>query len=205
MDAVILHEPASPRHLFLLFHGVGATPQDLAGLGLRLAQEFPQAAVVSVPGPDRSDLGAGLQWFSVLGVTEENRPARVAATLPRFLATVRSWQQRLGVAPADTTLVGFSQGAILSLAAAQAAPSPAARVVSLSGRYPELPTAAPGGVRIHFVHGDADPVIPAGHAHAAARALRERGAEVSLDVLPGLGHGINRAAEDRLVQRLATP
>jgi phospholipase/carboxylesterase len=205
MDAVILHAPASPRHLFLLFHGVGATPEDLAGLGLRLAHEFPQAAVVSMPGPDRSDLGAGLQWFSVLGVTEQNRPARVAATLPRFLATVHSWQQRLGVAPADTTLVGFSQGAILSLAAAQAAQPPAARVVSLSGRYPELPTAAPAGVRIHFVHGDADPVIPAGHAHAAARALQEHGAEVSLDVLPGLGHGISRAAEDRLVQRLRTP
>jgi phospholipase/carboxylesterase len=201
-DALILQAPARASHLFLLFHGVGANPQDLAPLGRRLAQEFPDAAVISVPGPDRSDLGAGLQWFSVRGVTEDNRPARVAATLPRFLDTVRHWQQHTGVPASATTLLGFSQGAILSLAATQAGPTPAARVVSLSGRYPELPASAPAGVRFHFIHGDADPVIPAAHAQRAAQALGDLGAAVSLDVLPGLGHGISRAAEDLLVQRL---
>ena len=201
-EALLLQSPPAPTHLFLLFHGVGAGAQDLAPLGVRLAQEFPDAAVVSVAAPDRSDLGRGLQWFSVLGVTEANRLDRVAATLPRFAAVVRAWQQRLGVAPGDTTLLGFSQGAIMSLAASEQENPPAGRVVSLSGRYPALPTRAPHGVRLHFVHGDADPVIPAAHAQAAAQALRSLGAEVTLDVLPGLAHGISRAAEDLLVTRL---
>ncbi|WP_216370080.1 hypothetical protein [Ramlibacter montanisoli] len=135
-EAIVLQSPPAAASLFLLFHGVGSTPQDLAPLGARLALEFPDAAVASIAAPDRSDLGAGLQWFSVLGVTEENRPQRVAATLPRFLATVQHWQQRTGVAASATTLVGFSQGAILSLSAAHASQPPAARVVSLSGRYP---------------------------------------------------------------------
>lgn len=204
-DALVLQAPAGASHLFLLFHGVGAAPHDLAPLGRRLAQEFPEAAVISVAAPDPSDLGAGLQWFSVRGVTEDNRPARVAATLPRFLDTVRHWQQHTGVPAAATTLLGFSQGGIMSLAAAHASPAPAARVVSLSGRYPELPASAPAGVRIHFIHGDADPVIPAAQAQRAARALGDLGASVSLDVLPGLGHGISRAAEDLLLQRLKQP
>jgi phospholipase/carboxylesterase len=79
--AVVVQSPAQARHLFLLFHGVGATPQDLVPLGGRLAREFPDAAIASIPGADRSELGGGFQWFSVSGVTEENRPARVAATL----------------------------------------------------------------------------------------------------------------------------
>ena len=201
-DALLLQSPASPRHLFLLFHGVGAGPQDLAPLGLRLAQAFPEAAVVSVGAPDRSDLGGGLQWFSVLGVTEANRLDRVAATLPRFVATVKGWQEHLGVAPGDTTLIGFSQGAIVSLASTQLPDAPAGRVVSLSGRYPALPARAPAGVRLDFVHGEADPVIPPGHARAAAEALRDLGADVTLDVLPGLAHGVSRVAEDLLVARL---
>lgn len=203
--AIVIQSPQAPRQLFVLFHGVGATPQDLVPLGGRLAREFPDAAVVSIPGPDRSDLGGGFQWFSVLGVTEENRPARVAATLDRFVQAVRDWQQRTGVVREATTLVGFSQGAIMALAAAQSAESPAARVVSLSGRYSELPREAPKDVRLHFIHGSADPVIPATHAQQAARQLEALGAAVTLDVVPGLPHGINRAAEDLLVQRLRQP
>jgi phospholipase/carboxylesterase len=201
-DGIVLQSPPQARELILLFHGVGASPQDLVPLGRRLAGEFPQAAVVSVPAPDRSDLGRGLQWFSVLGVTEQNRPQRVAATLDRFVDTVRYWQQRTGVATAGTTLIGFSQGAIMALAAAVSAQPPAARVVSLSGRFSELPGAAPAGVRIHFLHGDADPVIALAGAQEGARQLQALGATVTLDVLPGLGHGVSRASEELLVQRL---
>ncbi len=203
--AIVIQSPAAARALFLLFHGVGATPEGLVPLGERLAREFPAAAVVSIPGPDRSDLGAGYQWFSVRGVTEENRPQRVADTLERFRQTVQEWQQRTGVAASDTTLVGFSQGAILALAAAQSAPPLAGRVVSLSGRYPALPTEAPAGVRLHFIHGDADPVIPVAWARQAARTLEALGSPVTLDVLPRLAHGIDRRAEDLLVQRLRQP
>jgi len=201
-DGIVIQSPPQANALFLLFHGVGATPQDLVPLGARLAREFPQAAVISVPGPDRSDLGRGLQWFSVLGVTEQDRPQRVAATLARFLATVQAWQQRTGVAAEATTLVGFSQGAIMALESTTTPQPPAARVVSLSGRYSQLPTTAPAGVRIHFLHGDADPVIPAAFAQQAARQLQSLGADATLDVVPGLGHGVSATTEDLLVQRL---
>lgn len=202
---VVIQSPAQPRHLFLLFHGVGATPQDLVPVGRRLAREFPDAAVASVPAPDRSDFGAGFQWFSVAGVTEENRPARVAATLDRFMHVVQGWQQRTGVAREATTLVGFSQGAIMALAAAQASQPPAGRVVSLSGRYAQLPQAAPQDVRLHFIHGTADTVIAVTHAQQAARQMQALGADATLDLVPGLPHGINAAAEDLLVQRLRQP
>jgi len=146
--------------------------------------------------------GRTVPTWGAAGVTETNRPDRIAATLPRFVATVQDWQQRLGVTAADTTLLGFSQGAIMSLAASELPQPPAARVVSLSGRYPTLPTRAPTGVRIHFLHGTADPVIPVALAQAAATALQELGADVTLDVFPGLAHGISRASEERLMQRL---
>lgn len=201
-DALVLQSPQAPTALFLLFHGVGATPASLAPVGEQLARAFPSAAVVSVPAPDPSDLGAGLQWFSVRGITEANRPERVAATLPRFLECVKGWQRRLQVDAAGTTLVGFSQGAILALAAAFAQPAPAARVVSLSGRFAELPQRSPEGVRLHLVHGAADPVIPVAHAEQAHRTLQALGSSCTLDVVPGLGHGIDTRALELLIARL---
>ncbi|HEX7888777.1 MAG TPA: esterase, partial [Ramlibacter sp.] len=67
----------------------------------------------------------------------------------------------------------------------------------------ELTHRAPDGVRLHFIHGDADPVIAVQHARDAARQLQGLGAEVTLDVVPGLAHGIDRRAADLLLQRLA--
>ena len=202
MNDVVLQAPAAARRLFLLFHGVGATPRDLAPLGLRLAGTFADAAVVSVGAPDSSDFGSGFQWFSVLGVTEENRPARVQATLPRFVAAVQAWQERFGVTAKDTVLVGFSQGAIMALAASQLAQPSMGRVVSLAGRFPAPPTQPSRGVRIHLLHGEADPVVPCAHAQAAARALQSLGGDVTLDLFPGLAHGISREVEETLLSRL---
>ena len=201
-EALVLQRPEAPRELVLLFHGVGATARDLAPVGQQIAAAFPDALVASSPGPDASDLGAGRQWFSVRGVTEENRPARVQETLPRFLATVQDWRQQAGLGAAQTTLVGFSQGAIMALAAAAAPQPPAARVVSLSGRFDQLPVRAPAGVTFHFIHGEQDPVIAASHAAAAVKRLQELGTPVTLDLLPGLGHGIDGRALAALLARL---
>lgn len=202
-DALVLQSPPQPAGLVLLFHGVGATPQSLAPVGEHIAQAFPAFAVVSIAAPDPSDLGgAGLQWFSVRGVTKANRPARVQATLPRFVATVRHWQDKLAVGPAQTTLVGFSQGAIMALAAGACAQPPAARVVSLSGRFDALPGTAPAGVQFHFIHGDHDPVIAVGHASAAVQRLQQLGVPAGLDLVAGLGHGIDARVLAALLQAL---
>jgi phospholipase/carboxylesterase len=41
----------------------------------------------------------GRQWFSVQGVTEENRQQRIDAIMPTFIETVRYWQEQSGVGP----------------------------------------------------------------------------------------------------------
>ena len=89
-------EPGHSAELVLLFHGVGASARDLLPMGEALAEHRPMAWVVSVQAPDPSDFGRGWQWFSVQGVTEANRPGRVAAAMPAFLQRVAAWQARAG-------------------------------------------------------------------------------------------------------------
>jgi predicted esterase len=48
---------------------------------------------------------------------------------------------------------------------------------------------APGAV-VRLVVGEDDDVVPPAHSQAYARALRERGIDVSVEVVPGLGHNI---------------
>lgn len=199
---LVLQQPVQAQQLLLLFHGVGATPHDMAPLGQRLAQAFPSACVVCIAAPQACDLGQGYQWFSVTGVTEDNRPQRVAAAMPGFVATVRHWQQDTGVTEQGTALIGFSQGAIMALESTQYGPVLAGRVIALSGRFAERPRIAPADTTLHLVHGKSDPVIHYGYTVTAAERLVELGADLTADVIPFLGHQINAAVADLVLERL---
>ncbi|MBX9817296.1 MAG: esterase [Burkholderiaceae bacterium] len=202
-ETIVVQRPTGPvKQLMLLLHGVGATPQGLVPLGQRLANEFPSALIVSVQAPHASDLGQGYQWFSVRGITEEDRPARVAEAIPAFVAMVHDWQRQSGVGPEATALIGFSQGAIMSLEATQRTELLAGRVVALSGRFAALPQAPHPHTTLHLVHGKNDAVIHYGYTVTGAEHLISLGADVTADVIPFLGHEINEGVVDTVMERL---
>ena len=199
--------PSSGRaeQLMLLLHGVGANGAGMQPLAEWLRREFPQAAIVAPDGFEPLDgdpSGRARQWFSRMGVTEANRAERIASALPPLVAWVQQVQQDLGLGPAATALVGFSQGAIMSLALAQAHDGMAGRVLAFAGRYAELPTHAPEHTTIHFFHGGADEVVPAQHARDGIQRLAELNGDATIDIAEGLGHEINAALLQRAVFRL---
>ncbi len=205
VDSVIVQEPAQAAQLILLFHGVGSTAHPMALLGQRLGWDFPNAAIVSVAAPFESDMGSGLQWFSVRGVTEENRAARVAAAMPHFTQAVHGWQERFQVAPAATVLAGFSQGAIMALESARLGQGLAGRIGALAGRFAVLPDTAPANTTFHLIHGDSDGVISSQNAIDGAQRLKALGAPVTLDVLPYTGHEVPGPMAALLARRLKEP
>ena len=202
-DASTIHRPAAPaRQLVLLFHDHGGTPADLQSLGAAVAQHFDQAWVLSVRAPDVSDLGSGWQWFSMRGWDDANRCARVAQAMPRFERAVRRRQREAGLAASATTLIGFAQGAIMSLEATQLSERLAGRVVAIAGRFAKAPRMAPIGTALHVMHGLGDRVMPSRLSVDAAERLRSLGASVTLDLFPSLAHGIDERVLERVVQRM---
>lgn len=199
--SIVVARPQAPRELVLLFHGVGSSAANRVPLAQLVARQRPQAMVVSVDAAHPSSFGAGREWFSVAGVTETNRPARIAAAMPQFESAVRKWQAEAGAEPAATSLVGFSQGAIMSLEATQAADL-ANRVVSVSGRFAQPPRRAPAGVAFRFVHGENDPVIEARFSAEAVQTLQALGGDASAHFVPRLGHGIDERAARLVLESL---
>lgn len=200
---LIVERPSTPTQLVLLFHGVGSNARDLEALGEALVPHLADALVVSVQAPEAA--GRGWQWFSVQGVTEADRPTRVAGAMPGFVQTVQRWQETSALTPAQTTLIGFSQGAIMALESTQLDSPPAARVVALSGRFARPPRIAHASVRTHLMHGDADAVMPVQGAVDALAQLQSVGAVATLDRFPGLGHGIDGRVVDAIARRLNEP
>jgi phospholipase/carboxylesterase len=203
-----LPEQGAPDLLYLLFHGVGASAEHMAPLARRLAAEYPQAAVLCLNAPEAFDAVAGetgaRQWFSIRRVDEANRPARVAAALPAFIATIRALQARFAMPWERTALAGFSQGAVMALEAVQAEPMLAGRVLAFSGRHGRAPTHVPTDTTVHLFHGMADTVIPAAAAVDSAQTLVALGADVTADVLPDIAHELHPLLMDRAIEQLRT-
>lgn len=202
--SILVQQPEHSKQLFLLFHGVGSTPESLQSVATKVAHAFPEGMVVCVAAPSACDLGAGLQWFSVQGITEDNRPQRISAALPVFAQEVARWQTIARVEAAQTSLIGFSQGAIIALAASTLSPLLAGKVVSHSGRFAPLPEVMSPGVTLHLIHGERDDVVPVRHCTEAAHRLASLGANFTADTLASLGHHISDESVSLILSRLKT-
>jgi len=193
--------------LFLLFHGVGGQASAMAPLAAALREQYPQAAVVSLNAPEPFDGmpgTGGFQWFSVSGITDISRGERVDAALPGFIARIRAWAAHFELDWPMVALAGFSQGAIMALEAVQAEAQLVGRVIAVGSRYAYVPQHAPQGVCIHLLHGTADAVLPYRLAVDAANALVAEGADVTADVLPGIGHELHPKLVDKAMEQLRT-
>lgn len=193
---------ASPLYIYL--HEAGASALAMTPIADRLAQAYPQGAHLIPDGFEPSDLAPeGRQWFGVRDLDDATRVARIAAALPALVAFIRDAQAHFGVTPLATALVGFSQGGILALEAAQAHDGLVGRVVAIASRYATLPDRAPEAV-IHLVNGKEDAVVSARHAIDAATRLVALGGDVTADIVPGIGHEAHPELVERALGHLQT-
>ena len=187
--------------LVILLHGVGAHGSSIGWLAEALA--IPGMSFVAPDAPfafDAAPGGPGRQWFSVTGVTAENRPARLAAARAPFDAVLAGVIAAHGLTgqPQRVALVGFSQGAIMALDAVATGRWPVGAVVAFSGRLATQPPLTPAPTPILIAHGDRDTAIPVAEATTATAALTAAGHPPELVLEPGLGHapgpqGVTRA------------
>lgn len=187
--------------LLILLHGVGAHGTSIRWMADHLA--LPAGVAVEAPDApypfDQAPAGPGRQWFSVSGVTAQNRADRIAAARDGFDTTLRGIVQQHGLEDRldRVALMGFSQGAIMALDAVATGRWPVGPVLAFSGRFvPPAPLHAPA-MPVLIAHGSHDPVIPVAEAQAAHQALA--GSELVID--PQVGHApgpLGMAAAARL-------
>ncbi|MFC2251814.1 alpha/beta hydrolase [Labrys portucalensis] len=180
--------------LVILLHGVAAFGYDLDPLASVLRRSLAKTAVVAPDAPFAYEQGPGRQWYSLEGVTPENRLARIAAARPAFDALIGSLVAAHGLAGRldRVALVGFSQGATLAFDAVARGRWPVGALVLLSGRFvtpaPFLPAHT---TPVLLVHGSADGAVPPEETRRAAGMLQGAGMMVQSHILRGVGHTIS--------------
>lgn len=194
------------KGLVILLHGVGSNGDDLAGLGDHWAPALPGVRFASPNAPYPFEHGAGWQWFSLAGITPENRPARVAEARAAFDQTLQAILDRHQMSDSldKVVLVGFSQGSIMALDTLVSGRWPVAGIVAFSGRLSSPAPFTPAlNTPVLVLHGMADEVIPVQESQSAEQRLRALGVQVSSQFEPGIGHTISAQGAQKAVEFIA--
>jgi predicted esterase len=180
--------PEESRISAILLHGRGASGDDMLSLARELRTDdvtylAPQAAMST--------------WYphSFLTPIEQNEPWLTSA-----LGIVEGLIEKLGgqgIPPGRIAIIGFSQGACLTLEHAARRPRRYAAVAGLSGGLigpPGTPRDYAGsldGTPVFLGCSDVDQHIPLDRVRESADVLRGLGAVVDDRIYRGMGHTVN--------------
>jgi len=180
--------------LLLLLHGYGSNEEDLFSFTTELPND---SYVISVRAP--YDLQPyGHAWYAIHFDADENKfsdNVQAKQSVELIAGFIDEIVKQYPIDAKNVTLIGFSQGAILSYATALTYPEKVAKVVALSGYFnqeimPEvIDTKAISHLKFFVSHGSVDQVIPVEWARKAKPALENLGIEVEYHEYP-VGHGV---------------
>lgn len=188
-DAIIWSAPErerAERPLLVLLHGYGSHEGDLFGMSPGLPLE---PVVASLRGPV-AESGGFAWWSRGTGATPgAPDPAGVDAAAEAVIA----WLDTLGTS--NVSLLGFSQGAALSLQLGRVAPGRFTATVALSGFV--VPGSHPGDAELERLRppvfwgrGTEDAVIPSSAVDLTAEWLPTH-ADATIRIYENLGHSIS--------------
>ena len=180
--------------LLLLLHGYGSNEEDLFSFASELPEEY---YVISARAP--FDMGFGsYAWYAINFDADENKFSDIPQAQQSRDLIASFIDELIANYPIDSsnvTLIGFSQGTILSYAIALSYPEKIQRVVAMSGYLntemvkPNFENNNFSNLKIFASHGTVDQVVPVDWARKAAPALTQLGIDIVYKEYP-VGHGV---------------
>ena len=180
--------------LLLLLHGYGSNEEDLFSFAPQLPDEF---FIVSARAP-YSLPPYGNAWYAINFDAGMNKFTDNDQAIQSRDLIVKFIDELIAIYPVDkdnVTLIGFSQGSILSYAAALTYPEKINRVVALSGYVhtdiitENIDKEKVSKLRFFISHGTVDQVIPVDWARKAPDFLENLGIENEYHEY-AVGHGV---------------
>ncbi|WP_298115041.1 alpha/beta fold hydrolase [Flavobacterium sp.] len=181
--------------LLLLLHGYGSNEEDLFSFASELPEEY---YVISARAPYDMMYGS-YAWYAINFDADENKFSDIGQAqtsrdlIANFIDEVVS---SYAIDANKVTLIGFSQGCILSYAVAVSYPEKVQRVVAMSGYFNEEIATENfkdndlSKLKIFASHGSVDQVVPVDWARNSIPKIKDLGVEIVYKEYP-IGHGVS--------------
>ncbi|MBA4117657.1 MAG: hypothetical protein C0514_02015 [Candidatus Puniceispirillum sp.] len=197
------------KSLVVLLHGYGSAPSYLAPFARAWQGALPHTMFAVLEGFEKA-LTGGRAWFDMKnwsgkGLLSQHTACQEGLQRASFKLDkkIQELMDRHQIRARQMCLMGFSQGAMLALHTGLARSEACAGVVACAGallmQEEDLQSRPP----VLVVHGSADTAVAPLEADLAQRQLRAWGIEVTKEMRPRLGHGIDQGACDKIGAFLA--
>ena len=193
----LVKEPKNKKDknpLLLLLHGYGSNEEDLFSFASELPDEY---YVISARAPYDMMYGS-YAWYAINFDADENKFSDIGqAQISRDIIAdfIDELIDNYPIDANNVTLIGFSQGSILSYAVALSYPQKVQRVVAISGYFnaeiavPDFAANDFNGLKIFASHGSVDQVIPVEWARKSIPVIEMLGISIVYKEYP-VGHGV---------------
>ena len=194
----VIREPKiklNKNPLLLLLHGYGSNEEDLFSFASELPEEY---YIISARAPYNLMHGS-YAWYAINFDADQNKFSdNEQAIISRDIVAgfIDELVSNYPIDAKNVTLIGFSQGTILSYAVALSYPEKVQRFVAMSGYInPEILDKnylknSFSNLQIFASHGTADQVIPVEWGRKAIPFLENLGIRVAYKEYP-IGHGVS--------------
>lgn len=178
-----------------MIHGYGSNEQDLFSFAEEFSDEY---TIISVRAPYELP-NFGYAWYSINFDAEQNKWSDNEQAIASRDLLVKFIEKACTLFNLDTkniTLLGFSQGSILSMAVAISYPRKVRNVIALSGYLnteiikPTYKKENHSATNFYISHGTSDQVIPVEWARKTSYFLDKIGANYVYEEFP-VGHGVS--------------
>ncbi|MDH7445861.1 alpha/beta hydrolase [Aquimarina sp. 2201CG14-23] len=193
----IIKEPTLKKDktpVLFMFHGYGSDEKDLFSFASELQEEL---FIISVRAPYPMQ-PYGNAWYAIYFDAAQGKfsdDAQAIESRDKIASFIDEACSAYNLDPNNVTLLGFSQGTILSYSVALSYPEKIKNVVALSGYLNEdilkegYEQHSFSNLNVYCSHGSVDQVIPVDWARKAPVKFAELGIQTTLNEFP-VGHGV---------------
>ena len=209
LSTLIRHPEEGPAKQIIIFlHGWGADGADLMDLSTAMAMEFSDAVFLAPDGPEPCSANPmGRQWFPLDG-DQASIDAGPDIAFPMIKNLIASICEETSLGLDAVTLIGFSQGGMMTLHTSTRLENPIHAAISFSGALlapDKLGDAITARPPVLLIHGEDDQVVPFQAMTIAEAVLGQSGISVKSVARKGLGHGIDGEGFAEAVKFIASP
>tara|TARA_B110000259_G_C14034129_1_gene408290 strand:- start:707 stop:1366 length:660 start_codon:yes stop_codon:yes gene_type:complete len=180
------------KKLVILLHGYGSNGENLLVLAPEISKSIPEAKFIAPNATYNCDIGMkeSYQWFSLA----QHDPVKMSTEIVRsndiLNNFIKEQLDKHDLTKKDLILIGFSQGAMMSMYTSLKSSEEPAAIIALSGRL-ILPNDINSKPKICLVHGSDDDVVGYHFLSEAEKGLAKLGIKYESHSLNNLGHSID--------------
>ena len=194
LNAILLKSGSQIKNAVILCHGYGGDGKDISVIANYWKNFLPNTLFLCPDAPEVCKVNpAGFQWFDLMDQSEDEILSKSLVAENKLNKLIDEVKEKNQLKTEEISLVGFSQGCMISLQTALKRKDSIKCLIGYSGKILNLGHLSKNILsrpEIYLMHGDKDQVVPISHLLEAKEFFLNEKYEINTKIFKNCEHKI---------------